>query len=64
MKKIYDISPKEKLASNNYDGIIIAVKHNIFKDMGYNKILSLCKKKHVIYDLKYLFSKDQTTLRL
>ncbi len=64
VKKIYDISPKEKLASNNYDGIIIAVKHNIFKDMGYNKILSLCKKKHVIYDLKYLFSKDQATLRL
>ena len=64
VKKIYDIRPREKLASNNYDGVIIAVKHNIFKDMGYNKILSLCKKKHVIYDLKYLFSKDQTTLRL
>ena len=28
------------------------------------KIINLCKKNHVIYDLKYLFSKEKITLRL
>ena len=64
IKKIYGVSPKQKLKSNYYDGIIIAVAHKIFRDMGKVKILNLCKKNHVIYDLKYLLSKDQVDLRL
>ena len=64
IKKIYDIIPNSELNENTYDGIIIAVAHDIFKEMSKNKILNLCKKNHVIYDLKYLFSKDQATLRL
>ena len=34
------------------------------KDLGKNKIKNLCKKNHIIYDLKYLFPKDQFNLRL
>ena len=64
IKEIYDISPNLRLNHNTYDGIILAVAHKIFKEMGKNKILSLCKKNHVIYDLKYLLSKDQVDLRL
>ena len=41
---------------NYYDGIIIAVSHKIFIEMGKIEILNLCKKNHVIYDLKYLFA--------
>ena len=32
--------------------------------MGPIEIIKLSKKNHVIYDLKYLFSKDQATLKL
>jgi len=64
IKKIYGIAPKIKLNKNTYDGIILAVRHKKFIDMGEKKILSLCKKNKVIYDLKYLFSKNQATLRL
>jgi UDP-N-acetyl-D-glucosamine/UDP-N-acetyl-D-galactosamine dehydrogenase len=64
IKEIYNIYPHTQLSQNTYDGIIIAVAHEEFKKMGVEAILKLCKKKHVIYDLKYLFSKNQTTLRL
>ena len=64
IKKIYGINLHQTLDKNNYDGIIIAVAHKIFIEMGKIEILNLCKKNHVIYDLKYLFTKDQIDLRL
>ena len=63
-KKLFDISPIKVLKNNTYDGIILAVKHKKFKDMGYDKILNLCKKNYIIYDLKFLFSEDKATLNL
>ena len=42
--------------SGNYDAIIIAVSHNIFKDISVNKISSFCKKKHILYDVKSILS--------
>ena len=63
-KKIYGISVKQKLKKNTYDGIIIAVKHKKFIDMGKKKIFNLCKTNHVIYDLKYILYKDKVSLRL
>ena len=64
IKKIYGINSQQTLNKNDYDGIIIAVAHKIFIEMGKIEILNLCKKNHVIYDLKYLFTKDQIDLRL
>ena len=64
IKKLYGIIPILKLNHNTYDGIILAVAHDVFKNMGETEILNLCKENHVIYDLKYLISKDQTNLRL
>ena len=60
----YSMQLKKKLNQNIYDGIIIAVAHEAFKNMGINKIKNLCKKNHVIFDLKYLFSKEESDLRL
>ncbi|MDC1236525.1 Vi polysaccharide biosynthesis UDP-N-acetylglucosamine C-6 dehydrogenase TviB [Pelagibacteraceae bacterium] len=60
----YNIYPNTKLNHNRYDGVIIAVAHEIFKTMGIKAIQGLCKKNHVIYDLKYLFSKEDVDLRL
>jgi UDP-N-acetyl-D-glucosamine/UDP-N-acetyl-D-galactosamine dehydrogenase len=64
IKKLYGITPKSTLDHNTYDGIVIAVAHEKFRDIGETEILNLCKKNHIIYDLKYLFSKDQFSLRL
>ena len=38
-----------------FDGVIIAVGHDIFKKIGIKKIKSFCKKKSVIFDIKNLF---------
>ena len=47
-----------------YDAIIIAVAHNIFKEMGSKKIKDFGKENVIIYDLKYIFSKEESDLRL
>ena len=64
VQDIYGIKPISNLLSNSYDGIVISVAHNQFKKMGSKFISKLGKKSHVIYDLKYLFSKEETNLRL
>jgi UDP-N-acetyl-D-galactosamine dehydrogenase len=40
------------------------VAHEEYKKMGIKFISNLCKKNHVIYDLKYLFAKNEVDLRL
>ena len=62
--KLYGLAPKKKLSVNYYDAIILAVAHDKFKKMGENKIINLCKKNYIVYDLKFLFSKDKFSLRL
>ena len=67
----YGISPIENLPSKSvmegedcYDGIIIAVAHHQFKEMGAKAIRALGKKAHVLYDLKYILPADASDLRL
>lgn len=64
IKKTYGKFPCTKLINNTYDGIIIAVAHKKFKKIGIKNIKKLCKENHVIYDLKFLFKKNQTNMRL
>jgi len=64
IKKIYKIYPILKPNKNTYDAVIIAVAHKKFKSIGIKSIHEMCKKKHIIYDLKYLFPKDNVHLRL
>ena len=63
-KKEYGIDLLSEVPLNYYDGIIIAVSHKIFKDIGIENIRAFGKPKHVIYDLKYLFAADQVDKRL
>ena len=64
IKNEYGIFPITNLTEKTYDGIILAVAHNHFKKLKLKYISSLCKKKNVIFDLKYIFSSDQVSLRL
>ena len=52
------------LSDHNYDGIILAVAHNQFIEMGVEKIRELGKSNHVLYDLKYLFDSELSDIRL
>lgn len=63
----YDIRPINDitdLKTDSYDGIILAVAHNQFIKMGVEKIRKLGKQKHVLYDLKYLFDRELSDIRL
>ncbi|WP_156320839.1 Vi polysaccharide biosynthesis UDP-N-acetylglucosamine C-6 dehydrogenase TviB [Neisseria sp. 83E34] len=60
----YGITPISTLEEGKYDGIVLAVAHKQFKEMGIDAIRKLAKKEHVIYDLKYLFTAEETDLRL
>lgn len=60
----YGIRPVNQLESALYDGIIIAVAHDQFKAMGVNFIRSLGKGSHVLFDLKYVVSREESDLRL
>jgi len=64
INKIYDIYPTSKLNQNTYDTVIIAVAHEEFKALGFNKIKKLCKRNHVIFDLKNLFNSSKVDLKL
>lgn len=60
----YSIKMTENLKQDEYDAVILAVSHREFEQMGFEKINALAKSKHVIYDIKYLFTKDQVDGRL
>ncbi|MEO5331765.1 MAG: Vi polysaccharide biosynthesis UDP-N-acetylglucosamine C-6 dehydrogenase TviB [Magnetococcus sp. YQC-5] len=61
----YGITPVAKLEENTYDGIILAVAHQQFREMGVETIRTFGKKTgHVLYDLKYLFPIASSDLRL
>jgi UDP-N-acetyl-D-glucosamine/UDP-N-acetyl-D-galactosamine dehydrogenase len=60
----YGIQPVSQLEQGYYDAILVAVAHQQFRDMGAQRIRALGKTVHVLYDLKYLFPQNETTLRL
>lgn len=60
----YGITPVSKPEAGAYDGVILGVAHKQFAEMGIEAIRALGKPQHVLYDLKYLFSAEQTDVRL
>tara|TARA_Y100000389_G_scaffold204103_1_gene255018 strand:+ start:518 stop:1798 length:1281 start_codon:yes stop_codon:yes gene_type:complete len=64
IQKLYDVFPNPKLIKNTYDAVLIAVGHTEFKSRGLSYIKNLCKKNHIIFDLKNLFNSKQIDLKL
>jgi UDP-N-acetyl-D-galactosamine dehydrogenase len=54
------IDPKQA----GYDAIILAVAHEQYRAMGAQQLHSYGKDPHVLYDLKYVLSKQDSDLRL
>lgn len=64
VKHEYGLTLTETPKAGQYDAVIITVGHNEIKAMGIEAIRKLCKTNHVIFDVKYLFDKNDVDDRL
>ncbi len=64
LKSANALVPAKTLQKQSYDGVILAVAHNEFKEMGLEKIKWICKPNRVIYDLKHQLPQEGVDLRL
>ena len=60
----YGIRPIKRLRNGVYDAAVVAVGHQQFKEMGVGSLRKACRKKHVVYDIKYVFPADEVDGRL
>jgi len=47
-----------------YDGVILAVAHDEYRQMGAARIRALCHAQALVYDLKYILAPHEADLRL
>ncbi len=60
----YGITPIDAPAEGTYDGVVLAVAHHQFRQLGAERIRAFGKPRHVLYDLKYLLAPGEADLRL
>jgi UDP-N-acetyl-D-galactosamine dehydrogenase len=60
----YGIKLVKRPSRGRYDAIVIAVGHREFTAMRPAEIRRLAKRKHVVYDVKYLLNREQSDGRL
>ncbi len=64
VKMNYQINQIDFPKVNEYDAIILSVAHEKIIALGVDKIREFGKPTHILYDLKYLFSKNESDMRL
>jgi UDP-N-acetyl-D-galactosamine dehydrogenase len=53
----YGLEPRASLQNGRrYDVAIVAVAHRQFRELGARGVRALCKPRHVLYDIKHVFS--------
>ncbi|USD60288.1 Vi polysaccharide biosynthesis UDP-N-acetylglucosamine C-6 dehydrogenase TviB [Vibrio sp. SCSIO 43140] len=60
----YGIELISEIVDTDYDGVILAVDHSEIKELGIEKIRSLCKENHVVYDVKHILGVHDADIRL
>jgi UDP-N-acetyl-D-galactosamine dehydrogenase len=60
----YGIKPVRKLRKGHYDAAIGAVAHQQFKAMRPAAVRQLCRRNHVLFDIKYVFPRQDVDGRL
>ncbi len=60
----YGVTPIRTPKKGQYDAIVAAVAHREFRELGVKAIRRLGRRNHVLYDIKYVFDKDQADGRL
>lgn len=63
-KHEYGIRPLRSLERNGYDAAIVAVAHREFRELGAEGAHKLCRKNHVLYDIKHVFKAQEVDGRL
>jgi UDP-N-acetyl-D-galactosamine dehydrogenase len=63
-KSEYDINLVVEPEQGVYDAVIIAVAHDMFAELGADRLRALCKPDGVLYDVKYLLPAEAVDGRL
>ena len=51
----YGLNPVRALKPNRYDAVVVAVAHRQFRELGARGVRPLCRRRHVLYDIKHVF---------
>jgi UDP-N-acetyl-D-galactosamine dehydrogenase len=60
----YGVRPIRTLTPKRYDVAVIAVAHREFRELGAEGVRRLCRKSHVLYDIKHIFPAAKVDGRL
>ncbi len=60
----FKIKPLKKIKRNYYDALVLAVPHKNFITLGIKKLKLYLKKNSIFFDLKSVFKKSESDLRL
>jgi UDP-N-acetyl-D-glucosamine/UDP-N-acetyl-D-galactosamine dehydrogenase len=63
-KHEYGIRPVRTLKRGSYDVAVVAVAHNEFRELGAAGVRNMCRKNHVLYDIKHVFPAAEVDGRL
>ena len=63
-KHEYGIRPTRTLQRGRYDVAVVAVAHREFRELGAEGVRRLCRKNHVLYDIKHVFKATEVDGRL
>ena len=64
VKNEYNIDIIDEISNDSYDAILVAVAHSLFIELGSKKIRKFGKKKHILYDLKSIYTLEESEGRL
>jgi UDP-N-acetyl-D-galactosamine dehydrogenase len=64
LKHEYGLRVVRSLDSRRYDVAVVAVAHKEFRELGAEGVRKLCKKSHVLYDIKHVFPASHVDGRL
>ncbi|MCP5359112.1 MAG: Vi polysaccharide biosynthesis UDP-N-acetylglucosamine C-6 dehydrogenase TviB [Steroidobacteraceae bacterium] len=60
----YGIALAPSLRAGRYDAVVAAVGHEQFRKLGIAGVRRLCRRNHVVYDIKHVFNAQETDGRL
>jgi UDP-N-acetyl-D-galactosamine dehydrogenase len=60
----YGLKLVRELKPGRYDAAVIAVAHRQFRELGAKGVRRLCRRKHVLYDIKHVFPAAAVDARL
>jgi len=60
----YGLALVRELKPGRYDAAVIAVAHRQFRELGAKGVRRLCRRKHVVYDVKHVFPAAAVDARL